>query len=203
MRMSILNNCAMKKLSKEYWSSRYNEKDMPWDAGTVTLPIKEYVDQLKNKRLKILIPGVGAGHELIYLYENGFKNVYGLDLSEEPLRLFQKNNPQFPKNQLIVSDFFEHKDTYDLILEQTFFCALSPNLRSKYVDKMFELLEENGTLAGVLFDFPLTTQGPPFGGSRDEYEKLFTVKFKSNTLEKCYNSIKPRKDKELFIIMKK
>lgn len=121
MRMSILNNCAMKKLSKEYWSSRYNEKDMPWDAGTVTLPIKEYVDQLKNKRLKILIPGVGAGHELIYLYENGFKNVYGLDLSEEPLRLFQKNNPQFPKNQLIVSDFFEYKDTYDLILEQIFF----------------------------------------------------------------------------------
>lgn len=68
---------------------------------------------------------------------------------------------------------------------------------------MFELLEENGTLAGVLFDFPLTTQGPPFGGSREEYEKLFMVKFKLNTLKRCYNSIKPRKGKELFIIMKK
>lgn len=193
----------MEKLSKEYWSSRYNKQDTPWDAGTITLPIKDYIDQLKDKQIKVLIPGVGAGHELIYLYESGFENVYGLDVSEEPLLRFQENNPHFPKDQLIVSDFFEHNNAYDLILEQTFFCALLPNLRSKYVKKMYELLKKNGTLAGVLFDFPLTDQGPPFGGSQEEYEKLFAAKFEINTLKKCYNSIKPRKNKELFIIMKK
>lgn len=90
-----------------------------------------------------------------------------------------------------------------MILEQTFFCAISPELRSNYVDKIFELLKQNGTLAGVLFQFPLTTQGPPFGGSKTEYEKLFKNKFKIKTLEECYNSIKPRKGNELFIIIKK
>ncbi len=193
----------MKNLNKKYWSSRYQENNVPWDAGKITNPIKEYIDQLEDKQMKILIPGVGNGYELGYLYENGFNNVYGLDWSEEPLQFFQEKYPHFPKNQLIRGDFFLHQDTYDLILEQTFFCAISPELRSNYVDKIFELLKQNGTLAGVLFQFPLTTQGPPFGGSKTEYEKLFKNKFKIKTLEECYNSIKPRKGNELFIIIKK
>lgn len=191
------------KLSKEYWTERYIQNNIPWDAGEITTPIKEYVDQLKNKDLKILIPGVGNGHELTYLYNNGFKNVYGLDISEEPIENLKNNNPYFPENQLIVGDFFKHNNTYDLIIEQTFFCALNTDLRPLYVNKISELLKQNGKLAGVLFSFPLTEQGPPFGGSIKEYEQLFLGKFLIKTLEICYNSIKPRKNNELFIIFNK
>ncbi|HUH26034.1 MAG TPA: methyltransferase domain-containing protein [Flavobacterium sp.] len=191
------------KLNKEYWSERYTANNTPWDAGEITTPIKAYIDQLTNKDLKILVPGVGNGYELKYLYENGFKNVFGLDILEEPLKDFLKNNPSFPKEQLLFEDFFAHDETYDLILEQTFFCAIDPNLRSLYVDKINELLAEKGTLAGVLFSFPLTQQGPPFGGNQEEYKQFFQKYFKIKTLAPCYNSIKPRKNNELFIVIKK
>ena len=191
------------KLNKEYWNKRYEENKTPWDAGAITTPIKEYIDQLTNKDLKILVPGVGNGYELEYLYENGFKNVFGLDISEEPLKNFVKKNPTFPKDQLILENFFEHNQTYDLILEQTFFCAIDPNLRMLYAEKAYELLNNNGVLAGVLFSFPLTQQTPPFGGSEEEYKALFEKQFNIRTLEVCYNSIKPRKNNELFIIIKK
>ena len=114
-------------LNKNYWTSRYLSNDIPWDAGTITTPIKSYIDQLSDKNLKILIPGVGNGYELSYLYENGFKNVYGLDLSEVPLKNFHKSNPNFPKEQLIVNDFFNHSSKYDLIIEQTFFVHYNQN----------------------------------------------------------------------------
>jgi len=191
------------KLTKEYWTTRYIENNVPWDAGAITTPVKEYIDQLTNKELKILIPGVGTGYELAYLYQKGFKNVYGLDISEEPIDRFKSLNPHFPSNRLIVDDFFNHTSKYDLIIEQTFFCALQPELRHLYANKINKLLNENGKLAGVLFSFPLTNQGPPFGGSLDEYESLFSKYFTIETLALCYNSIKPRKNKELFIILKK
>lgn len=191
------------KLNKDYWTARYTQNNIPWDAGVITTPIKEYVDQLTNKDLKILIPGVGNGHELSYLFKNGFKNVYGLDISEEPIETFKENNPDFPEDQLIVGDFFKHNNKYDLIIEQTFFCALHTELRPLYATKMSNLLKEKGKLAGVLFSFPLTEQGPPFGGSKTEYKELFSGTFSIKTLEKCNNSIKPRENNELFIIFNK
>ena len=181
------------KLNKEYWNKRYEENKIPWDAGAITTPIKEYIDQLTNKDLKILVPGVGNGYELEYLYENGFKNVFGLDISEEPLKNLVKKKPTFPKDQLILENFFEHNQTYDLILEQTFFCAIDPNLRMLYAEKAYELLNNNGVLAGVLFSFPLTQQTPPFGGSEEEYKALFEKQFNIRTLEVCYNSINQEK----------
>jgi len=85
------------KLDKEYWTERYNQNNIPWDAGVITTPIKEYIDQLTNKDLKILIPGLGNGHELNYLYTNGFKNVYGLDISKNLLRILKTIIPIFLK----------------------------------------------------------------------------------------------------------
>jgi thiopurine S-methyltransferase len=111
--------------------------------------------------------------------------------------------PNFPANHLIHDDFFNHQGKYDLIVEQTFFCALDPFLRQKYADKMEDLLSEKGKLAGLLFDFELTDVGPPFGGSSAEYLKLFSEKFNINKLERCYNSIKPRSGRELFFIFEK
>ena len=69
--------------------------------------------------------------------------------------------------------------------------------------KMKSVLKDKGKLVGLLFDFPLTDQGPPFGGDINEYQKLFKQHFKLKTLERAYNSIEPRKGNELFFIFEK
>ena len=68
---------------------------------------------------------------------------------------------------------------------------------------MASLLQPNGKLIGLFFEFPLTKVGPPFGGSKAEYINLFQDDFTMKTLEKAYNSIKPRANKELFFIFEK
>ena len=91
-------------------------------------------------------------------------------------------------------------EKFDLVIEQTFFCALPPALRTQYAEKMHEILTPEGKIIGLLFDFQLTAEGPPFGGSKKEYLTLFSSKFKIQILERAYNSIKPRENKELFFI---
>jgi hypothetical protein len=102
-----------------------------------------------------------------------------------------------------LGDFFSHSGSYDLILEQTFFCALEPSLRPKYAQKMFSMLKPGGKLQGLLFNFSLTEVGPPFGGSIAEYIDYFSPLFKINQIEPCHNSIKPRMGNELFIDLEK
>ena len=36
----------MNILDKDYWQQRYENGDIGWDVGSVTTPIKEYIDHL-------------------------------------------------------------------------------------------------------------------------------------------------------------
>ena len=143
----------MNKLDKSFWEKRYQNNQTGWDVGYIATPLKDYIDQLTNKEIKILIPGAGNSHEAEYLWNNGFKNIYVLDIAEHPLMNFKNRIPDFPESRLIHDDFFEIQNTFDLIVEHTFFCALNPDLREKYASKMHDLLNSNGKLIGLLFDF--------------------------------------------------
>ena len=189
------------KIDKEFWENRYSSKETGWDLGSISTPLKEYVDQLPNKNIRILIPGCGNGYEAEYLHQQGFQNVFIADYASEPLENFKKRVPSFPITHLLQTDFFEINEKFDLVLEQTFFCALDPKFRKNYAKKMNEILNPNGKLAGLLFDDKLNTDKPPFGGNKEEYLEYFTPYFQIKTFEACFNSIVPRKDRELFMIL--
>lgn len=190
------------KFDKDYWETRYANGETGWDVGKITTPIKVYIDQIKNKEIKILIPGAGNSYEFEYLLNNNFTDTFVIDIANQPIQNI-KQRTNCSDNKLIEGDFFKHNEKYDLIIEQTFFCALNPDLREQYVKKMHDLLNEKGKLAGLLFQFPLTEVGPPFGGSIEEYKRIFSNYFKIKTLDTCYNSIKPRENREVFIIFEK
>ncbi|UPS92137.1 methyltransferase domain-containing protein [Bizionia sp. M204] len=186
-------------LSESFWDSRYQNQDTGWDLGEVSLPIKTYFDQLKDTSLKILIPGAGNSYEAEYLFLNGFKNVCIADLSKTALDNFKNRVPSFPSENLRHTNVFDMNETFDIIIEQTFFCALNPNLREAYAKKMHSLLNPNGKLVGLLFDKPLFTERPPFGGSKAEYITYFKPYFELDIFETSYNSVASREDSELFI----
>ena len=188
-------------LSANAWELRYLNNDIGWDLGEVSTPLKAYFEQLENKEIKILIPGGGNSYEAEYLFENGFKNVFVVDVSKAALDNIQKRSPGFPKEKLILGDFFELKNTFDLIIEQTFFCAIHPNLRAAYVVKMNQLLKPNGKLVGLMFNVPLNDNRPPFGGNKKDYLMSFKPYFNIEKMEMCYNSFGNRKGRELFVKM--
>jgi len=190
-----------------FWTDRYKEKQTGWDIGYPSTPIKEYVDQLTDKAIKILIPGAGNAYEAEYLHQQGFENVYVLDISEMPLQNLKKRVPSFPTEHLLLGNFFEHKGTYDLIIEQTFFCSFEPreDNRRLYGQQMSNLLVDGGKLVGLWFDIPLKIESSkrPFGGTKADYLSYLEPHFQVPIFEKCYNSIKPRAGKELFGIFRK
>ncbi|PHR13205.1 MULTISPECIES: methyltransferase domain-containing protein [Aequorivita] len=186
-----------------FWNHKYLSGETGWDIGYVSTPIKEYINQLSDKNLKILIPGGGNSYEAEYLFKKGFKNVFVVDISSIPLMNLAKRVPSFPKENLLHADFFELEDSFDLILEQTFFCALAPSLREAYANKMHQLLKPEGRLVGLLFNIPLNDDKPPFGGNKVEYKKLFSKKFKIEKMEIAYNSVAPRAGNELFFRLKR
>ena len=190
-------------LSSEFWESSNQNQQTGWDIGYAATPIKVYIDQLTNKDQKILIPGAGNSYEAEYLFNKGFKNIFILEFAESPINNFLKRVPNFPKEQILIENFFDHRDKYDLIIEHTFFCALDPSLRESYVEKTSSLLKSNGKLIGLLFRIDFENDHPPYGGSPEEYERLFSPNFTFKIFETAYNSIKPRQDNELFICLVK
>ena len=189
-------------LDQTYWNNQYKANTINWDLGEVSSPIKTYIDKLKDKSISILIPGCGNTYEADYLLQKGFANITVIDIA--PL-LIDNLQQKFQGNKnitVLLADFFEHQGKYDLIIEQTFFCALPPTLRQKYVYKMYQLLSNNGLLAGLLFNRTFE-QGPPFGGNKSEYENLFKDAFIIDKMDDCNNSILPRANTELWIELKK
>ena len=186
-------------LDHSFWNERYIHNQMGWDLGGASTPLESFLDSWKNKSSSILIPGAGNAYEAEHAWNTGFEHVTVLDLSEQALKGFHKRVPDFPASHLVLQDFFKHNGKYDLILEQTFFCALHPSLRSAYVKKMAELLPSGGHLAGVLFNVPLNDDRPPFGGNQSEYKTLFENDFDFITWEECHNSISARQGSEWFI----
>ena len=191
-----------KRLDQEYWDTQYKTNTTGWDLGKVSPPIKEYIDTKKNKNISILIPGCGNSHEAEYLLSKGFTNITLIDIAPTLVLNLQGKFKNYPNIKIILGDFFEHKGQYDLVIEQTFFCALPPTMREKYVLKMHQLLSTKGKLVGLLFNRTFDS-GPPFGGSQSEYEQLFKDYFDFLKMEVCQNSIPPRANSELFIEFQK
>ena len=190
-------------MDADYWNQHYLNAHIPWDAGAITTPLKAYIDQLDDLNSSILIPGAGNAHEAIYLYQKGFRNLYICDWAATPLQQLQSLLPELDTRHFLCQDFFTLELQVNLLLEQTFFCAISPDLRVEYARKAAELLQYNGKLAGVLFAGHFEKEGPPFGGTAAEYRQYFSPYFDILTMEVCYNSIKPRMGSELFIELQK
>jgi len=197
------NQQEERKPDQNFWNDQYKAQTTGWDLGQVSPPLKAYIDQLTDKDQHILIPGCGNTYEAQYLLQQGFTRVTVIDIASQLVATLQQKFNGNSNINIILGDFFEHEGEYDLILEQTFFCALNPTLRKNYVAQMHHLLAATGKLAGILFNRYFEEQGPPFGGEKQEYQQLFQPYFHIKTMEPCYNSFSKRSGTELFVILQK
>ena len=198
---------VLPRFDAAYWQARYDDGRDGWDARGITPPLRAYFDQLDvAAQPRILVPGAGRAYEAEYLHRLGFRQVFVADIAPEALAALAARVPDFPPEHLLRADFFALPNVppYDFIVEQTFFCALDPTLRSAYARQCAHLLRPGGTLAGLLFDTDFgPVQEPPFGGGREEYRDYFAPYFTFRHFETATNSLTPRQGRELFICLKK
>lgn len=197
-RLDIENN-----LTADYWDKKWQHNETGWDIGFVSPPIEEYISKFEDKEARILIPGCGNAYEAEFLSTQGFKNITILDISPTAVQILKEKYKDMKEISVICSNFFEHNGNYDLIIEQTFFCAIPTSKRKSYANKAFDLLSVDGRVIGLMFNKHFTKQGPPFGGNVEEYKTVFNPYFEIVKMEECYNSIESRRGSEIFINLKK
>ena len=189
--------------SAKYWEDRYQQDQTGWDLAGPT-PVLQAVMATISKDARILIPGCGLGWDGEALHKAGYRHVYLSDWAESAKRAFLTRVPDFPEDRFLTGDFFTWStespwiDHFDLVLECTFYCAIPPEKRENYVQRMAQILRPGGQICGLLFTFPLTDQGPPFGGSTEEYRQRFSPPFELTALRPHPLSIKARADKEVY-----
>lgn len=187
---------------QNFWNQRYLNAETPWDIGQASPALMHYLKAVP-KDIRILIPGAGRAYEAIALFQQGYQKVYICDWADAAFAWIKEQAPEFPAAQLLIHNFFELDLEVDLIIEQTFFCAIQPELRPQYVQKTHSLLSNEGKIAGLFFAKPFPFPGPPFGGTKEEYQTLFKPYFHILELEISKHSIQPRLGNELFFEFQK
>ena len=186
-------------MDKSFWESRWQDKNTGWDIGYANPAISNFMEQYPNKGAAILIAGCGNAYEAEFLLKNGFTNITLIDIAETAVKNLQEKFKVEKSIRILCEDYFEHSSTYDVLIEQTFFCAINPIQRADYAQKAHSLLNDNGILMGVLFNREFDKAGPPFGGTAEEYLEYFKPYFDLEIFETCNNSIPQRQGSELFI----
>jgi len=187
---------------QEFWNTRWETGQTGWDIGAPSPAFITYFSDFAQKNAAILIPGCGSGHEAEFLLSNGFTNITVIDIAPKAVAILNEKFKSNPNITILCSDFFQHEGSYDYIVEQTFFCAIDPNLREAYAQQTNELLQPNGKIIAILFDRSFEGK-PPYGGSKEEYIQLFTTNFNILSLEPNQLSIPQRMGSELFGVFEK
>jgi methyl halide transferase len=190
-------------LDQNYWNTRWETGATGWDIGFAAPAIVQFMQQETDKNAAILIAGCGSAHEAAALVEMGFTDITLIDIAPEAAQKLREKFSNTPEIKVLCADFFEHTGVYDLVVEQTFFCAIDPHLRPHYVEKMASLLNPKGRIIGLLFSKEFTFAGPPFGGTAAAYKGLFKPLFEIKMMENTPLSIPQRMGTELFIIFQK
>lgn len=193
----------MAQLDAHYWEERWQQANIPWDIGGVSPPLRRYLDEHTTPDTAILIPGAGNAYEAVYLHQKGYRRVWVCDWAPSAFQWLREQAPDFPENRLLIGDFFKLDVQVDLILEQTFFCAIDRELRERYAQKAGELLLPEGRLAGLLFAREFPFPGPPFGGDEATYRAVFEPWFNILQMAPSPYSIAPRLGNELMVVMRK
>ena len=162
------------------WNRRYVEGDTPWDKGSAH-PALDTALAHGAFSGRILVPGCGTGHDVRALAARGLE-VTGLDIAPLALRKARTHAP-VGQEKYLLGDLFDlpegFANAFDGVFEHTCFCAIDPVRRADYVDAVASALKPSGRLLSVFFLDPDNGgEGPPFGCTTAEIDRLFASCFR-------------------------
>lgn len=158
------------------WELRYVAGDTPWELGEVSPPLASLLRAYRDALGRVLVPGCGRGEDALYAAALGAE-VTGWDLSPTAIAAAQARGlaATFAVRDALAPAP-ELAGTVDTVVEHTFFCALAPDLRPRYMAAAAGLLRPGGMLLGVFF-IGDRLSGPPYGTTQEELRALAAPHF--------------------------
>lgn len=159
------------------WEQAWAEGRTPWDAGASPPALHSLcagelsVAGEPLPRGRALVPGCGAGHDVLTLAASG-RETTGVDLAPDAARRFEELRATREVSQTAacvqVLDFFNWRpaDPFDLAWDYTFFCAIPPALRPDWANQLAACLRPGAELWTLMFPLvaepPEDPRGPPY-----------------------------------------
>lgn len=168
------------------WNDRYLAGRYPWDIGRASPLLIRVVDELFCPPAKIIVPGCGQGWEIDALLQRGF-DVTGFDIAPAALELVSGRLGKTQNLSLQTGDILNIPGSlrcqYDMLIEHTCFCSISPTKWDDYVTSVAALLVPGGKFVGAFLNFDnQEADGPPFGIDSDRIRDLFSTRFEIQRL---------------------
>jgi 2-polyprenyl-3-methyl-5-hydroxy-6-metoxy-1,4-benzoquinol methylase len=167
------------EMSREYWESRYQSSDMPWEKGAPSPGLVDFLAAHPDlPRGTVCVPGCGTGHDVREFAKVGFAT-FGFDIAPSAVQLAtEKTKAAGLKAEFQLADFLhdEPPQKFDWLFEHTLFCAIQPQERDDYVRAALRWLKPGGQYLAVNYLIP-DTDGPPFGTTREELLRRFSPHF--------------------------
>lgn len=159
------------------FDARYAAGRTPWDFGGVPDALHRFLDTHPGPPGRALIPGCGYGHEIEAFASAGWE-VVGIDFSTVAVAHARRRLGR-GGDKVIEGDFFRHpfrERSFDLVYERTFLCALSPERRPHYAQRLATLLAPSGLLCGFFFLGP-EEDPPPYPIAQAQLDDLLGAWF--------------------------
>ena len=191
-----------------FWENYYQSGEIGWDLGGPTPIFNQWIKTC-NKPLTICILGAGNGWDAINFALYGH-NITAVDFAKSPVQNMKRQARNYGiKMNVLHRDIFSLSNIFtshfDVVLEYTCFCAISPVNRRNYIEMVQHILKPNGKLVGLLFPVEMnkTNVEPPYPIDLDKTIKLFNeylylIEQKVSTL-----TVSSRTGREVFVIFKK
>lgn len=192
------------------WEDAWREGRTGWDAGQSPPSLVGLVEGGTLPEGLAVVPGCGAGYDVITLAEGG-RRVVGIDLAPTAAERFGTLREQAGIDaaaaRVHVGDFFtfDPGEEVQLFWDYTFFCAIPPELRGAWADRVDALLGPAGELITLVF--PLTAvgnpDGPPYMVSLELYEATLGSRFTPVHIDDNPGSHEGRAGKEILVRWKR
>lgn len=185
------------------WQEAWEEQRTPWDAGKSAPTLVELVEAGELPDGRALVPGAGSGYDVLTLAAPD-RHAVGLDLAPGARRRFAKLRDEegvpAERAEMVVANFFDWQpdEPFDIIWDYTFLCAIEPEMRPRWAERVDELLAPGGELITLIF--PIVDkdpdEGPPYAMSPELVRSLIEPRFEAHYLEPAERSNPGREGKE-------
>lgn len=161
---------------EELWSGGL-AKGSRFDVAGESLPLAAELrrrNHAPRDGMRALVPGCGRAYDALALARHGFASVVALDVSASACEAARTEIGSVADEARLrvdvrCEDFFalqpERDGTYELIWDNTFLCALVPEVREQWAAQMKALLAPGGELITCVFPIGAREGGPPFAMS--------------------------------------
>lgn len=185
------------------WEDAWSEGRTRWDAGESAPVLRKLVERDVLPVGEALVPGCGSGYDVMTLARAGW-SATGLDVAPTAAERFRRVREDAGVDEehaeIVIESFFEWDPPkrYDLIWDYTFLCAIEPETRGEWADRMANLLDPDGQLVTLIFpvDPSWDPDGPPYPMSPELVTALLEPRFERIELFEVEESHPGREGKE-------